>query len=249
MGKEVEQQVGKILGSTFDILNKVYRTQTESSISDSNDTQLLFPLKGNDDSEEDDTENNDRGDKIRVSEQELRFVFVEQLNKEILGGWKNVYYSVETPTIYNYSFGKSPDEITCHFNDKKKGRSGNIDLTIHDSNGKRIALIEFKCKNVSEHDFKKDFEKLRNEPFEDGALHLFVLLLNAFGNRTSSSIHNTKINPKLGNKEVDYSKVYFCAYSLNTKSEETPYVTGKILKATHEERYPKPFPIEENNNE
>jgi hypothetical protein len=243
MEKEtVEQHVKNILGRTFDILKDAYWAQTEKSISvNKPKTHLIFPLKKSDDSN-------------RISEQELRFVFVEQLNEEIKGistdGKKSeewdVYYSVETPTYYNYSFGDKPKDIIC-YKAKKEGRSGNIDLTIHDNKGKRIALIEFKFDNVTEHAFKKDFEKLHEEQDEKNKdfdpLRLFVLMLNSFKENTKSSIRDAKISPKSVNK--DYSNVYFCAYSL-----EKGDVTNDILKKEDiQDGYPKPFPIEENNNE
>jgi hypothetical protein len=243
MGKEeVERHVKNILGRTFDILKDAYWAQTEKSISvNKPKTHLIFPLKKSDDSN-------------RISEQELRFVFVEQLNEEIKGistdGKKSkewdVYYSVETPTYYNYSFGDKPKDIIC-YKAKKEGRSGNIDLTIHDNKGKRIALIEFKFDNVTEHAFKKDFEKLHEEQDEKNKdfdpLRLFVLMLNSFKDNTKSSIRDAKISPKSVNK--DYKNVYFCAYSL----EKGDYVTGEILNENDkEEGYPQPFTIEKNNN-
>jgi hypothetical protein len=206
--KEVEQHVKNILGRTFDILKDAYWAQTEKSISvNKPKTHLIFPLKKSDDSN-------------RISEQELRFVFVEQLNEEIKGistdGKKSeewdVYYSVETPTYYNYSFGDKPKDIIC-YKAKKEGRSGNIDLTIHDNKGKRIALIEFKFDNVTEHAFKKDFEKLHEEQDEKNKdfdpLRLFVLMLNSFKENTKSSIRDAKISIILPKIWTTLQRIYY----------------------------------------
>jgi len=83
------------------------------------------------------------GDK-RISEQELRFTLARKLENE-----SNFYYSVEAPTQKKYAFEGL----------KENSRSGSIDLCLHDSNGKRTNLIEFKNKGgISE--ISKDLEKL-----------------------------------------------------------------------------------------
>jgi hypothetical protein len=239
MGKEeVERHVKNILGRTFDILKDAYWAQTEKSISaPSPRTHLIFPKKKSNDS-------------IRISEQELRFVFVEQLNEEIKGISTNgkepekwdVYYSVETPTFRKYTFGKKVEDIKC---DQPNGRSGNIDLTIHDSDGTRIALIEFKFSNATEHDCKKDFEKLRKEDENNSnLLRLFVLLLDAFDDGTKNSIKKDKVSPFLGKEKVSYGNTSFCAYSLNIKQNgnESGDKTSKILE-NQETDYPRQFLI------
>jgi hypothetical protein len=229
MGKEeVKKHVQDILKETFKILKEKYKAQknTESNIDEG--SRIIFPTNYTD------------KNSLRISEQELRFVFVEQLNKILAKN--NWYYSVETPTKWYYKFGDKVEDIRSNESPKKSYRSGNFDLAIHDEGNKIIALIEFKARNVSAHDFKKDFEKLCNKGEGDNdTLRCFFLLLESFSESESDgstlvSIRDKKINPReLSNEEKkktgdtpeykNYNKVYFCAYSL--KKEET--VTDLIL--------------------
>jgi hypothetical protein len=85
-------------------------------------SKLVFPVK------------RDEKRTRRVSEQEARFLLVQQLEKSEQTKYQ---YAVEAPTMQTYRF-------------KGKGRrSGNIDLCIYE-NGKRTSLIEFKALNPSE---------------------------------------------------------------------------------------------------
>ena len=76
-----------------------------------------------------------RNGETRISEQELRFIFVEQFNKYCNenNSW-NAYYSVETPTEEKYIFSKKGDENCPHKVDGEVngGQSAMIDLSIHD---------------------------------------------------------------------------------------------------------------------
>jgi len=85
----------------------------------------------------------DNAGQKRISEQELRFLMTRKLEEE------NIYYSVEAPTKKKYAF-TGEDE---------NSRSGLVDLCLHNSEGKRTALIELKNKGrISE--ISKDLEKL-----------------------------------------------------------------------------------------
>ena len=77
------------------------------------------------------------GTKKRVSEQELRFVFVELL-QPLLKKY-DYYYSVETPTEDKYKFSNKGtyDKPTA----SEDGQSASFDLTIKDSIGENIAII------------------------------------------------------------------------------------------------------------
>jgi len=107
------------------------------------------------------------GDK-RVSEQELRFLLARELENQ-----KKYYYSVETPTEDKYSF------------EGDSSLSARIDLSLHDSNGKRLNLIEFKYKNV---DVKNDFLKLLCDLETD--LNYFVQFVDNNNKDTIPSIEN-----------------------------------------------------------
>ena len=86
---------------------------------------------------------------IRISEQELRFLFARELFHE------SILFSVETPTMEKYHKDKEKKDFT--------ERSGNIDLVIYENNlSKWKYIIEFKHgDNPKDIDF--DFEKLYKE--------------------------------------------------------------------------------------
>lgn len=52
-----------------------------------------------------------RNGETRISEQELRFIFVEQFNKYCKNNSWNAYYSVETPTEEKYILVKKGMKI------------------------------------------------------------------------------------------------------------------------------------------
>lgn len=154
---EIKTHVKNVVDATFKVLQDVYENQREGSGERKGEPQsrIIFPLK--------------RDDTIRVSEQEMRFIFVEQLYKEINKGW-DVYYSVETPTRGTYNFKEEPKQ-------DPNGQSGNIDLVIFNKQSQRIALIEFKANNPREHDYKKDFLKLNNKEEGEFAERFFIEII------------------------------------------------------------------------
>lgn len=175
-----KKHIENVIEETFKIIKLVYANQQEKEglKGSKNGSRIIFPQKR-------------KKMETRLSEQELRFIFVEQLNKEIDGEW-NVYYSVETPTKKEYGFS----------NHNKK-ESGNIDLVIHNSKFERIALIEFKAKNPSEKFYQKDFERLTTEP--DDSLRYFIQIIENTYNNTKGNIENkVKSNAKWGKNEVRY---------------------------------------------
>lgn len=164
-----------VISQTFETLQKVYDSQRETfngPQQGETGSRLLFPCM--------------RDKSTRVSEQELRFVFVEQLNKEIQKGW-DVHYSVETPTVGGYmDFSTASPK-----RDDKNGRSGCIDMVIHDSTGKRICLIEFKANNPQIADYAKDFCKLNNEGVDYG---YFLQIVENTNSSTKGNIENKVIS-------------------------------------------------------
>ena len=105
----------------------------------------------------------------RISEQELRFLFVEEFLKEPSNDF---FYSVETPTEFKYKLGDNFESIGCGV-----GRSASIDMSIYkrDDNEKynRLLNIEFKNQNSSKFSIGKDILKLMHEK-QNGA---FIILL------------------------------------------------------------------------
>lgn len=158
--------IEEVIENAFKAIQDAYNYQKENNpklndLKRQKLSRIVFPKK--------------RDGSTRISEQELRCVFVEQLNRKIKEGW-NVYYSVETPTNGTYSgFSNGgtpkPDD---------NGRSGEFDLVIFDDQLKRIGLIEFKANNASLFDHKKDFVKLNNsEEGTEDVLRFFIEIIKS----------------------------------------------------------------------
>lgn len=163
-----KDHIEEVIKRTFNVIKEVYKSQKEGDAKPivASRSRIIFPKKR----EEDDK----KKPVTRVSEQELRFIFVEQLNEYLHSSegenW-DVYYSVETPTIKKYYFKEDPPRH------EDNGQSANFDLVIHNSTDlSRIALIEFKANNPDIHDYQKDFVKLTNQE-EEGEYRYFIQLL------------------------------------------------------------------------
>src|SRR5690606_16763694 len=85
----------------------------ESKCKEEDNSKLIFPKKP-------------RENKTRFSEQEMRFLFVEELVKKYDG-----FYSVETPTEHKYRFSKDRKKLDIPLIDES-GKSGNIDICLYD---------------------------------------------------------------------------------------------------------------------
>jgi len=100
----------------------------------------------------------------RISEQELRFAFVQAFHEYVCEHKCKYYYSVEPPTVDSYTFSKVED------GKRKKidpiigeGQSGNFDMAIYDENLKRVCLIEFKSGYVTPQAINEVKAKLTNK--------------------------------------------------------------------------------------
>ena len=201
-----KEHIENVIRNTFRIIREVYHCQRENKNNlgeSSKESRIIFPssCKG----------------ETRISEQELRFIFVEQLNKEIgVQGEKwDVYYSVETPTKGGkYCFPKKekgdntkekpfyndPPKIKENGEIDKRGDSANFDLVIFDNRMQRIALIEFKSNNRGDHE--KDVFKLEH-PIEIGddkekmPLRFFIEVIKNADINTIKSLYD-----KMGKKET-----------------------------------------------
>lgn len=203
---KAKESIEEIVRNTFEAIQDAYNYQTEKAPkldypNRQRLSRIVFPQK--------------RDNTTRISEQELRFVFVEQLIKKIQEGW-DVYYSIETPTRGTYSGfsnGETPKQDV-------EGRSGEFDLVIFNNRLERIALIEFKANNASDHEHIKDFCKLNN-PKEGVVLKYFIEIVKSFDKGTLSSLHSkTK-----GNEPI------FRCWSLGEGKD----ITKDICKATIKE--------------
>ena len=147
---EIQKIIDGIIGETANAIRKVYATQqepvteaiTSNRVTDQ-DSRIIFPKYSRN--------NKTNGGKIRISEQELRFIFVEQI-KQI----KNLYYSIETPTYYTYKSARDKQEPNIG-----GSMSGKIDLTLYSEPNpdKPIAFIEFKYGNLSKNDTEKKLNR------------------------------------------------------------------------------------------
>lgn len=174
-----KEHIEQIIERTYEIVQSVYVNQQENNCNLSETyvprSRIIFPKY--------------RSGETRFSEQELRFVFVEQLNEEIRQGW-DVYYSVETPTNKKYKFKDEPTPKVFEANEKG-GQSAQFDLVIHDSSFNRIALIEFKANNATKEHHDKDFLKLKEEGSAD-TLTYFLEIVKSSDSGTSNSIQDKK---------------------------------------------------------
>ncbi len=161
-----------------EVLNKISCLENEKDGAKGSNEQLIFPKTSE--------------DNIRISEQELRLLFI-QVFKEL---YKNYYYSVETPTKEKYSFGEF-EEIKFG-----KGKSASVDMTVFEkdsTNYNRILNIEFKHGNVKIKNFAKDVLKLVHEE-PAGA---FIIMLDNIDKGTLNNVHLNSNPTKLGTGVLD----------------------------------------------
>lgn len=201
----VKKHIDVIVENTFKTIIEVYRTQKENQkiVTNNNSSRIIFPLK---------RESKDNKEEFRISEQELRFVFVEEFNKYCSENW-DAYYSVETPTSKRYDF--SNKENPCKV-DYPKGQSAMVDFSIflkEQDKLTRVALIEFKALNPDKQSYMKDYVKLLNE---DQKFVYFIMIVKSANDRTSKSI-DEKIKASYANAGLDTEKtVEFRCLDLRT---------------------------------
>ena len=212
MEKNLKEVINEIITATFNRLNSVYKEHKEgecSGISPSEEnSRLVFPMYGP-----------HRGNETRISEQELRFAFVEEFYNYCNANNCNLFYSVETPTIDKYS-GFSNNDNKRGPQQYSNGRSGEFDLVIFDEKMKRVCLIEFKVNNSSDTQHHKDFIKLNNKnEGDESVLRFFIEIVKNHNANTIKSLNKKLEN----NKEI---KAEFRCYSLENGEE----ITQSILE-------------------
>ena len=134
---------------------------------------------------------------FRVSEEDLRFAFVEKLLR--CRGFRGVYYVVDAPTIYKYKFTQNKRLLNpvCMDEGGERGRAVGIDLVLYKGQ-ERVALIEFKDNNGSEHDYAKDFIKLAEEP-GDNLLRMVVEIFRTSDDGTLEQVRRKLFKNRRGN--------------------------------------------------
>lgn len=214
----VKNHINAIVENTFKTIIEVYRTQKENKkIGNNNNSssRIIFPLK---------RESKDKKEEFRISEQELRFVFVEEFNKYCSAKKWDAYYSVETPTSKRYDF--SNKENPCKV-DYPEGQSAMVDFSIFlkdQDKLTRVALIEFKALNPDKQSYMKDYVKLLNE---DQKFVYFIMIVKSANDRTIKSIAE-KIKASYDNAGLDTEKkVEFRCLDLGTGKEILEIVLSK----------------------
>lgn len=191
--------ISKMIDQTFELVKLIYQHHNAANISaqplswGDTGSRLIFPKnrKGN----------------TRVSEQELRFAFVEVFNQYVRQNGLDWFYSVEEPTRCDYGFSGNGQ------------RNALFDLSIVDSHFNRIALVEFKANNPRKECYEKDFEKLANskEADTDTLKYFLQIVENHDKNTAESIIQKTAIDNTSLMKKRD--PVYLRVYSIS-KDEE-----------------------------
>lgn len=205
---EVKEVINEIMDRTFDVLKSIYANQKEGKDypKGRNGSRLIFPHYST----------LHRNGETRISEQELRFLFVEQFNAYCEANKLMWYYSVETPTEYKYVF---TDKDNPH-KDDENGQSAMVDLCIHNEKLGRIALVEFKALNPDEFCYNKDFCKLDAEKESKPELEtFFIMMVKKSDTRTYGNIRR-----KIENKG---EHTVFRCYDLEAGEE----ITSKIEKS------------------
>lgn len=179
MENNVEEIVKKILERTARVLRDSYKDSKRGKhfIFPNKSGHLIFPIYSR-----------KQGGNIRISEQELRFVFANEFNNFCeINNYDDLFYSVETPTEDSYTFSKNGQKINPIVGE---GQSGNFDFTIYIlEKGKyvKIALIEFKAGNISTQAYKEVTSKLYNKKEGDAERFLIHVVEDDISETTTNN--------------------------------------------------------------
>jgi len=215
----IDKIIENIIEQTFIRLELAYKNHREGQIGKSKnhkkgESRLVFPCYNN------------KKREIRMSEQELRFIFVETFNEYCDEKELDWFYSVETPTKDKYKFTEKGDNL-----DKPKreeGQSANFDLTISNDKGELLALIEFKAKNTKPFSYAKDFCKLWNpKEGNSNVLRYFINVLDKADKNTSDNIQ-AKLDELRNNKEKYDANIHLIFKALECVDCNNPIVEEVI---------------------
>ncbi len=160
-------------------------------------------------------------DKTRLSEQELRFTFIETFLEYSYKNKLDLYYSIETPTKKKYTgFAEGEPKVASDVSDKEvRVRSAEFDTVIfgkdEENKMKRLCLIEFKANNPDKDDIKKDLLKLN---IDDDSIELRYFLFVIYSKKEKStleSIANKISKAKYNDNPLDEKPICIC-YNLYT---------------------------------
>ena len=229
--EKLRTHIENIIKNTFETIDKVYCNNREDETgTPCNSSNLIFPKYTSDGN--------------RVSEQELRCIFIEEFNKSSNG----YFYSIETPTQMRYSFSRESRNVIpqSYPKEKGKGRSGCIDLAIFNKDKKRCAIIEFKKAPCDSHEYAKDFLKLFSEP-GDEILRFFICISEGSSNGKApiSHLRSKEDNRKENiNNEKDGKMYSFFSYNsyndpdaIETNKNHSLYFYSHKLCDSKEDEY------------
>ena len=157
-------------------------------------TSLVFPQYSADDDESQDKQKKQK-EKTRISEQELRFAFVQAFHEYKCKHNCNYQYGVEVPTKDKYLFTEKDEGNKRKYKPRidKNGRSGSFDMVIYNDRLERVCLIEFKYGTSEKGSFAKDFLKLANpEEGSKDAKRYFIHLVKDKADREESIRNKVK---------------------------------------------------------
>jgi hypothetical protein len=203
------EKVNELIKASLEELLKV---GNEGDTPVKTDSKLIFPQK--------------RDKSKRNSEQEARFLFVREVEKQ-----NEYYYSVETPTKEKYSGfkAKNPKLST------DGGRSASIDVClykINDNHYERKHLIEFKAHTKGESDILKDFLKLLCDG--KGLTNYFVHIITNSNVDTLPTIkdrYEQALKNALKQKSKDLSNLYIFLCDMGKKTiTQYKVIDNKIEK-------------------
>lgn len=164
---DLHTYICEIVDKSFTRLAEIYKCNIEGK--SSKVSRLIFPRYR-------------VSNELRISEQELRFIFVEVFTQYCDEKGLELYYSIETPSLDKYDFKNAP--LTS-----EKGQSAMFDLVIFDKYFTRLALIEFKANNADEKSHRKDIVKLNNpKEGSENVLRYFIEVIENSNDRTKESL-------------------------------------------------------------
>lgn len=215
--EDIEKAVSVIIKKTFAKLFDIYGSHKEhhdKEIISGEKSRLIFPCYGE-----------HRDNEVRVSEQELRFAFVESFYEYCSEeNHLDLFYSIETPTQSKYSFIDKNKPHKCNENDDdyKNAQSASFDLVLYDNKMQRRVYIEFKANNAAKEEHLKDLCKLSEDPSNDNTLCYFIEIVKSHNDKTIESLKQ-----KLSVENNMKKKIMCIVCDINEKKEEENVIVGK----------------------
>lgn len=197
---KIDALIRNLAKDAFNRIDYAYRCQCEGKHQKGcgEVTQLVFPRYSD--------------GRTRISEQELRFAFVEAFIASEDVKAKKFYYSIETPTQCKYKGFSSNPQVAKD----GEGRSGEFDMVIFNDKLQRICLIEFKANNPGIIEHKKDLLKLKTEGSQEQTGEICRYLIEVLESYNNGTISNLK--GKVQQENEDNKTVVLC-FSLEQRED------------------------------